>query len=614
MAKPTPIENMFVFDLESCDGVQVAGEEVPRQRAWMCGFMNILDRKLIAYTSLEDCLKRLFKVGGNQQVEIAVHNLSFDGSFIVPALVALGYEPVQGKPGVGEFSVLIDDRNNWYTISLQISAKRRVLFWDSLKLFPMPLKHLHHVYHTKTKKIEETADFYNRIRPVEYLPDDDEIKYFTHDLLVLAETLTKHIDLYGLSFKKTQASQAFNTFSSTFKAWKLRFPALDEQVDEVVRPAYWGGISYVNPRFEGLDMEQVESYDINSSYPYQLATHKMPYGKLLLELGEGDHPYMGMFWVAKAIVRFDLKKDKIPCIPKKAIEQAEFFPGVKWMHTSDGLVELTFCSIDYLTILQSYDFEVIHWLWSLHWSHKVQKEIARYIHKNNDDKILYKELAKHTTGDDKAEALAKTQRAKINNNSFYGKFGEEILKIGKTPIVDDQGLVSYVEDREELLSVFRRKFLPLAIATTAHARQQFVSFANLMGSDFIYGDTDSCHFQPTGKPKLKQAIKDGTIVVDDLQLGAWSHDATYTLARYLRPKTYIALDKSGKWVVTCAGLPADKDAQPGEKKRSCCTWSNFHIGTVIEDGNGKLRTIATPTGKKLVPVGFIIGANNIFDF
>lgn len=614
MPKSTPIENMYVFDLESCDGVQVEGEEVPRQRAWLCGYMNILDRKLTAYTSLGDCLKRMLKLGGNQQVEIAVHNLSFDGSFIVPALVDLGYEPVQGKPGVGEFSVLIDDRNNWYTIMVKVSEKRRVMFWDSLKLFPMPLKHLHHVYHTPTQKIDENEDFYARVRPVDYLPDDREVKYFTHDLLVLAETLTKHVGMYGLDFKKTQASQAFNTFSQNFKAWKLRFPALSETVDQAVRVAYWGGISYVNPSYTELDMENIEAYDINSSYPYQLATHKIPYGNMVLELGEGDHPYMGMFWVAKAIVRFELKPDRIPCIPKKAIEQAEFFPGIKWLTSSQGLVELTFCSIDYLTILQSYDFEVIHWLWSLHWAQKHQKEISKYIHQNNDDKIKYKEITKKSTGDDKAEALAKTQRAKINNNSFYGKFGEEIIKIGKSPHVDDQGLVTYIEDREELLSVFRRKFLPLAIATTAYARGQFVSFANLMGSDYVYGDTDSCHFRASGKDKLTQAIREGTMVVDDYQLGAWSHDNTYKLARYLRPKTYIALDPSGKWVVTCAGLPADPDAQPGEKKRSCCTWDNFHIGTIIPDGNGKLRTIPTPTGKKLVPVSFIIGANNIFDF
>jgi hypothetical protein len=48
--------------------------------------MNIRERKRVAYTSLHDCLKRMLKLGGNQQVEVAVHNLSFDGSFIVPAL------------------------------------------------------------------------------------------------------------------------------------------------------------------------------------------------------------------------------------------------------------------------------------------------------------------------------------------------------------------------------------------------------------------------------------------------------------------------------------------------------------------------------------------------
>lgn len=614
MAKFTSVENMFVFDLESCDGDMVTGEEVPRQRVWLCGYMNVMDEKMVGYTSLDRCLSQLLKLGGNQNVEVGVHNLSFDGSFIVPSLVNLGYRPVSGKAKEGQFSVLIDERNNWYTINVQVTSKRRVLFWDTVKLFPMPLKHLHHVYHVEARKIEEDQEFYSKVRDENYLPDDREVRYFTADLLVLAQTLRKHISIYGNGFKKTQASQAFYNFSNSFKAWKLRFPALEEDVDLAVRQAYWGGISYVNPQYAGLDVQGVVAYDINSSYPYQIATRRMPYGPVRLELGEGEHPYMAMFWVAKAIVKFDLKKNCVPCIPRKAIEQPEHFPGIKWMTTSNGLVELTFSSVDYGTILLSYDFEVIHWEWSIHWAQKKQKELAAFVYKNNEDKIKYKALAAEAQGESKAEYLATSQRAKINNNSFYGKFGEEIIKLGKTPYLDEDNIVYYTEDREELLSKFKRKFLPLAIATTAYGRRQFVEFGNMIGKDWIYGDTDSCYFLERSHWKVDQAIKDGFLEVDKLKLGAWSHDATYQRARFLRPKTYIAQKQSGEWEVTCAGLPADPDAQPGEKKRSCCTWENFRIGTIIEDGNGKLRTISTPTGKKLVPTSFEIGGNAIFDF
>lgn len=613
MPKFTDVKNMYVFDLESCDGEWVPGEEVPRQRVWLCGYMNIEDQVMKHYTDFHACLDDMLKRGGNQNIEYGVHNLSFDGSFIVPALVTLGYMPVSTRPLVGEFSVLIDDRNNWYMITVQVTPKRRVLFWDTLKLFPMPLRHIHHVYHTPTQKLEESQEFYEMVRDEGYHVTDEELNYLDHDLKALAQTLMKHIDVYGLGFKKTQASQAFFNFASTFKAWKLRFPALDDETDMKVRKAYWGGISYVNPTCEGVDLTNIESFDINSSYPYQIAHKKMPYGRMLLELGENEHPAMNCFWVAKAIVRFKLKKHKVPCIPRKAIEQQEYFPGVKWLTESKGLVELTFSSIDYKTILSSYYFEVIVWEWSYHWAQKVHKELNRYILTNNEDKIKYKQLAKEVkSGPDQLEYLARSQRAKINNNSFYGKFGEEIIKLGKTPVVVDD-IVHYSMNREEVLTEYRRKFLPLAIATTAYGRQQFIQFANLMGEHYVYGDTDSCHFKQEGRPKLDTAIALGVIKVDDLELGAWSHDATYLKARYLRPKTYIGY-KDNTWHVTCAGLPADKDAAPGEKRRSCITWENFHIGTVIHDGNGKLRTITTPTGKKLVPTSFEIGGNVLFSF
>lgn len=612
MPKFTEIKNMYVFDLESCDGEWLPWEEVPRQRVWLCGYMNIEKQEMIHFTSHAQALESMLKLGGNMNVEIGVHNLAFDGSFIVPQLVQLGYDPVSGKPGIGQFSVLIDDRNNWYSIQVQVTPKRKVIFWDTLKLFPMALKHLHQVYHTQTQKLIEDSEFYETVRDETHVPTEQELTYLKHDLLVLAETLMKHIALNGLGFKKTQASQAFYNFAGTFKAWKLRFPALVDQVDQDVRVAYWGGISYVNPKYEGLDLENVLAYDINSSYPYQIAHKKMPYGPMILSLGEGEHPAMNYFWVAKAIVRFTLKPNKIPCIPKKAIEQQEYFPGVKWMTTSDGLVELTFSSVDYKTIQSSYEFEVIDWIWSYHWAHKVHTELQRYINTNNEDKITYKELAKKTSSDERYEYLARSQRAKINNNSFYGKFGEEIIKYGKTPVVEDD-IVHYVEDREEILSIFKRKFLPLAIATTAYGRQQFVQLANIMGPTFVYGDTDSCHFLESGKDRLDAAVKLEMIKLHDLELGCWSYDVKYTKARYLRPKTYMGL-KDGVWNVTCAGLPADKDAQPGEKKRSCITWENFHIGTIIHDGNGKLRTISTPTGKKLVPTSFEIGGNALFEF
>lgn len=618
----TPLNKMFVFDLESCDDLDTLHLEVPHQRVWLCGYMNLQSEVMQSFTSLEQCLTDLFKEASNQHIEVGIHNLSFDGSFLIPQLVAMGYSPVESKPTANEFSVLISDRNQWYSIQVQVSAKRMVTFWDTLKLFPSPLKHLHYIYNTPTKKLREDSSFYELIRKRDHEPTDDELMYFHNDLKVLQEVLCEHIKYEGLTFKKTQASQAFYNFTQRFKAWKLRFPSLSEQLDLAIRPAYLGGISYVNPLHQAKEIEHVRSMDINSSYPYELSSKPLPYGYMNRELS-GVHPQMNQFWIAEAVVRFELKKNKLPCIAKRqlSIKPIEFDldSDLKWLHSSDGLVQMTFSSIDYLTYQESYEFEVIEWGTSYHWAQKVHSEIRNFVLKNNKDKVEFRGQAKQLVkqgGDAEKinELLALAQRAKINNNAFYGKFGEEIVKIGKNVVIQENGSIEYVESREEVLTPFKRKYLPVAIAVTAYARRHLVKVANLLGEDFIYCDTDSVYFREHGYTSIQIARLEGDLVIDVLELGAWSMDGKYQRMKALRPKTYITEDEEGKIEVTCAGLPADEDALPGEKKRSCLSFENFEVGTIIKGGNGKLRPYLTPTGKKLLPTDFEIGANKLFNF
>src|SRR5690606_8695389 len=134
-----------------------------------------------------------------------------------------------GKPQPKQFTILVDDKNNWYSLTIQVTKRRKVTLWDSVKLFPTALEYLPDIYSTPTKKIREDQDFYTKHRPDGYKPDERDLLYFENDLQVPAETLNKHIELLGLRFKKTQASQAFYNFEQTFKAWKWRFPPLDTE-------------------------------------------------------------------------------------------------------------------------------------------------------------------------------------------------------------------------------------------------------------------------------------------------------------------------------------------------------------------------------------------------
>jgi hypothetical protein len=619
--KTVQLDHMYVADFETCDAEKEykvdkeSGKMIMQQKVWLAGFKNLETLKSTYFYNLDDFMEAILSRGDNQNTEYAFHNLKFDGSYIVPWLLNNNYECVTDrKPEAKEFSILVDERNAWYTINIQVTNRRRVLLWDSLKLFPCALEYLPDVYSTPTHKIQEDSEFYETVRPDGYKPNEREMMYFENDLQVPAEALNKHIELFGLRFKKTQAGQAFYNFEQVFKAWKWRFPPLTTEQHETIKRAYWGGISYVPPSKAGKDFYNIGVFDINSSYPDKAANYKLPYGKCLFEYGEGIHPDMSKFWVAQCLVKFKLKKDCLPCIPYKAISEGGVLEEKdeehdKWLEESKGIVRLTLCCIDYATIQESYEeFTVIEWLWSMHWAWKKHREVAKFVNMNNDNKIKYSKLAKTVTISDPkyAEWMTKRNRAKIDNNAFYGKFGEEIIKKGKTPYLEDGDIVWRL-DREDETSEGKRKFLPVAIAITAWGRRQLVQGWNVLGDHALYCDTDSLHYLKEGQSKLDQAQKEGHFEIDSEKLGAWKLEGNMKRGRYLRAKCYMEENEKGELEATVAGLPSDKHTGQFSKKRSCLNWDNFHLGTIItSDKTNKLRTVRTPTGNKLLPVHFQI--------
>lgn len=612
--KVTQLDHHMVADFETTDidndlyTTLKDGTKINNQRVWLWGLQNLETGHLEHGTNIASFMERIVSRGTNQNTEIGFHNLKFDGSFIVPWLFENDYEYVTQKPKKGEFSLLVDERNSWYSLTIQVTTKRKVTIWDTAKLFPAPLEYLPDIYNTPTKKLIEDQHFYTKHRTIEHVPTAHEMKYLYNDLQVLRETLLEHIAVYGLHFKKTQASQSFHNFEQTFKAWKWRFPGLSEEVDQQIRTAYWGGISYVQPIHAGKDVSNIRAYDINSSYPHKASDRKLPYGEPIAQYGQGIHPDNSKFWIAEALVQFKLKDYHLPCIPAKSLIEGRPFDIGKWVDDSHGIVKIVLSSIDFQTALQSYEIEVISWNWSIHWKQRLHKEVAKFVYKNNDDKEHYRNLANSETDPDtRNQYLTIANRAKIDNNSFYGKFGEEIIKYSKNPEQDNEKGVKWSVGDPDIQTLYKRKFLPVAIAITAYGRQQLVEFANLLGKDFLYCDTDSVYYLQGGEKHVKSALKSGKIEVDSTKLGAWSHDGDYSKGRFLRAKCYMVLNSYKNIETTIAGLPSDKNTGQFSKTRSCLDWSNFQIGTVIPPNqSNKLASIRTKTGTKLVPVAFTI--------
>lgn len=83
---------------------------------------------------------------------------------------------------------------------------------------------------------------------------------------------------------------------------------------------------------------------------------------------------------------------------------------------------------------------------------------------------------------------------------------------------------------------------------------------------YIYSDTDSIHcLLPI--EELKQFCE-----IDDVKLGAWKHESTFSKAKFIRQKCYLEIIDD-KMKITCAGMP--------ESCYKFVTFDNFKTGLSV---------------------------------
>lgn len=211
----------YVADFETCkteDGTDV--------RTWAWGMANIFDYNEFEHgTNIDVFLNRL--LADKNIYDIGIHNLKFDGNFILPALFKRGYKYVNDKTFLdmflkGEdlsnvFTHNITSMGQWFNIIVgkpkraSKSTPAFIYFWDTLKLFPMTLKEVGTQYNKQYFKLEEGADFYDTVRPQNHALTGEELDYLRLDCLTLAEALRGQFERYGRIYR-TRASKAFKFF------------------------------------------------------------------------------------------------------------------------------------------------------------------------------------------------------------------------------------------------------------------------------------------------------------------------------------------------------------------------------------------------------------------
>ena len=412
---------------------------------------------------------------------------------------------------------------------------------------------------------------------------EKEKDYIKNDVKIVALALRTLFDS-GLD-KMTIGSNALNNYKEILGKNKFihYFKELDKRLDYDLRRAYKGGFTYLNPLYKNKDIKEGITLDVNSLYPSVMYNKPMPFDYPIYYEGEYKEDKVYNLYIQKITCSFKIKKNHIPTIQIKH----GIFKDNEYLTTSENelgedIVTLVLTNIDLKLFLEQYEVNDLTYVCG--WKFKsITGLFSRYIDywtKIKIESTINKNLGMRTL-------------AKLMLNSLYGKFATSLKAKSKYPYLEDD-IVKYEMGEEEEK---KGLYIPVGAFITSYAREVTVRTSQAItdysikkyGRDlYVYSDTDSISTL-LSIDEVKKFCN-----IDDVKLGFWKHENTFTRAKFIRQKTYLK-EIDGNIHITCAGMP-----------KSCydyVEWNNFKEGFSC---GGKLRFSHIKGGVKLVPTDFTI--------
>lgn len=580
-------------------------------RVWLWAITEIGNEENIQYGyDIKSFIEYIQTMG---DVTLFFHNLAFDCQFILYYLLTNGYSYTNSTKYMKKdtFNTLITDTGIFYMITIRFE-KNRITIYDSMKKIPSSVKKI-----AKDWKLEEKKGSidYRGKREIGYIATDEEIDYIKNDVVIVSKALQTLFD--NNMSHMTIASDALHNFQGIHKDFRKLFPVLTIEEDNFIRHAYRGGFTWTNPELAEKDLENLDSYDVNSLYPSVMYQCSTPIGKPQYFTGKYQEDEAFPLYIIHFIAMFHLKEN---CIPMIQIKKNKFFVGTQYQTEVNIPTELYLTSVDFALFQDMYEIDYIEYIDGYKFQEK-EGVFQPYI----DYWIKVK-----IENDPKANPNANPSLRAISKlmlNSLYGKFASSTSNISKIPYYDkEKDVVRYENGEPEEKEPI---YTAAACFITANSRNKTIRTAmQLMrghhkdnnGKEyylkehlFAYADTDSIHI-------LHYDGVENLIDVDDTRLGAWKHenDTPITRARYLRAKTYVEEmeitkekylqikeanpdnqnvyqidDKYYQLNVKCAGMPDNVKME--------VNFDNFQYGF---ESTKKLKPVRTSGGVVLIDTPF----------
>lgn len=329
------------------------------------------------------------------------------------------------------------------------------------------------------------------------------------------------------------------------KFYREIFPIIDEIDNEKMRPAYFGGIVHINPKYIGKSIEKYTYvYDINSAYIYAMCNCDQPYGQPIPFHGRPNPTKDTPLFIVSVSVSCCTKYGRLPTL----IKNEPLSTKLHYISDTHGIeFNTTLTNIDLQLLYENYEIETITF------------GNGFYFHSSNN---LFNDFLLPIYNKKQAARGALRQTYKKPLVAFYGKFGRRTEYEQIIPTFEN-GVLSFKMFKKNNVEP---EYLPVSIFTAAYVRAILIAAINKNNQKFIYADTDSMHLTAPAD----------FIKIDNNALGAWKLEKTFVRAKYLGQKMYFGIEKNGNEKIVIAGAQADVKLR--------VHYDNFNTGEYF-DGN-----------------------------
>ena len=554
--------NVFAFDIETHnDEESIKNKTTSMWLGCLIDENSEIDNESSYLYSMDEVIDRLEELSNPKRrhgekkkpcknICVYVYNLSFEWSFLLPALLQKGFVYKEAIEEDDEYcfnTISTHSVSSVWNINLRFSNKGgNIIFRDLAKIYGGGLGKVAKAFNLPTQK--GSIDYrLNRLhRPPRYATTEEKY-YCFKDTRIIVDILLEMIKRQDKFFfssmsmasysMKMMIKEGFPRSTRPMAEYRKLYPLLSKEESDFLRNAVSGGITYAPERWQFKDIKQrIIHCDAHSMHPSSAYLHKFAWGYGEYKLGKPNN-----------------YADYSNCCHVKVS-----FAGVK-LHSVIKLIgflyvddfELTLWDFEIETMKKCYENLEIEYIDYYRYKKKPlpwRKYYAR---------CYYARLDAKERGD-----AFNVLYYKLLMNSSYGKSLENAHCETFENTIDEEGIItsithnkekpSYITEEEWQLKNINAKYtyLPYGSQIPAFSRCSLIELALKIGYEkVVYFDTDSIFF-----------IEDEESVANMNKymptqnfLGGWAIEEIIDRAQFTAPKRYKA-EVNGITYVKAGGI------------------------------------------------------------